>query len=78
MVERVEDEIMMAMNGDPKGGSFSRAAYAAIEAMREPTNPMLDAACSVGPDTNHGPFDYDSARAVYRAMISAALSEVEG
>ncbi len=71
MVDRVEDEIMMAMNGDPKGGSFSRAAYAAIKAMREPTEAMFDAAKPFG-------ICMSALDDAYRAMIDAALSEVEG
>lgn len=71
MVDRVEDEIMMAMNGDPKGGSFSRAAYAAIKAMREPTRDMLSA--FVDADTS-----FDDAKTRWESAIDAALSEVEG
>lgn len=48
-------------------------ARAAVRAMREPTESMLDAACEVGPDTNSGPFDWVSAETVFVAMIDAAL-----
>lgn len=87
MIERVEDAIMEAMNADPKGGSFSRAARAAIEAMREPTKVMLNAVRPQGytiehyhgtghhrtfPTLGSGPLQ------VWQDMIDAALSEVEG
>ncbi len=71
MIERVEDAIMEAMNADPKGGSFSRAARAAIEAMREPTDAMVASVCGTGLCPS-GVAD------IYIDMIDAALSEVEG
>lgn len=52
-------------------------ARAAIEAMREPTDAMLNAACEIGPDTNAGAFSYDDAYPMFRAMIDAALTTPE-
>ena len=52
-------------------------ALIAIEAMREPTIQMTQAAC----DATFGPVPLspEAAHSIgYRAMISAALSEVEG
>ncbi len=68
MIERVENAIMEAMNADPKGGSFSRAAYAAIAAMRDPTDAMVAAASGTGLCPS-GVSD------IYIDMIEAALSE---
>lgn len=39
VVERVERAICDAMNADPKGGSFSRAARAAIEVIQAQEQP---------------------------------------
>lgn len=37
----------------------------------EPTVEMKDAACSIGPDTNCGQFDYDNASDVWSAMLQS-------
>lgn len=39
MLERVERAIIDAMNCDPRGGSFSRAAHAALEAIQQEAEP---------------------------------------
>jgi len=67
MVERVERAIIDAMNADPRGGSFSRAAYAAIKAMREPTEAMADAGYEAD--------GYDVCGRIWTAMIDAAINE---
>ena len=73
MVERVENAISDAMNADPRGGSFSRAARAAIEAMREPTEVMVSAAEDHDfPDHLGGKADPATH---WRSMIDAALNE---
>ena len=53
------------------------AARAAIEAMREPTEAMMDAGWNAQPEDDiDGPLSV-SVRAPYRAMIDAALGEEE-
>lgn len=49
---------------------------AVLRACREPTRGMLDDGCSVGPDTNSGPFDDFNATYVFTAMIDALIEEV--
>ncbi|TIN83076.1 hypothetical protein [Mesorhizobium sp.] len=83
MIERVEKALavhfsgnrMPDMSGDPRARlsqlqrrNLTDAAYAAIEAMREPTDEMLAAG-------SHAIFHYWQANAAYRAMIDAALKE---
>lgn len=81
MIERVENAIVEAMNADPKGGSFSRAARAAIAAMREPTKAMneagFDAVWGSVDAVLDGPIKIqsDAGSAAWRAMIDEALCE---
>lgn len=81
MIERVENAIVEAMNADPKGGSFSRAARAAIAAMREPTKAMkeagFDAVLGSVDALPCGPIEIQSDAGSYtwRAMIDEALCE---
>lgn len=86
MIERVARAIALA-SLDPEtreavdpdrwevADSYHDLARAAIEAMREPTENMLDfGACYE--DQDHDIFDEgDISRDVWRAMIDAALSE---
>lgn len=48
-------------------------AKAALEAIYEPSEDMLEVASRSGPDTNNGPFSYDDARTVWRDMTAAIL-----
>lgn len=50
-------------------------AEAVLDALYEPSEGMLAAGCEIGPDTNMGPFDYDSALDVFKAMIDHIRSE---
>lgn len=49
------------------------AAKAALEAIYEPSEAMLEVASRNGPDTNNGPFSYDDARTVWRDMTASIL-----
>ena len=65
MIERVEVAIMHALTG----GTMLDAARAAVEAMREPTDQMLDAG---GEAFAHYTDKRESTR-LWRAMIDEAL-----
>lgn len=70
MVERVARAIHRKRHGDARGWrSVVPEARAAIQAMREPTNPMIDAAKDSGAALMVG-LTY-----VWRDMIDAALAE---
>jgi len=71
MVERVGAAIEDAMASDDNAPAD--LARAAIAAMRQPTEAMLDAACSHAPDTNSGEFSYDDALGVFQRAIDRAL-----
>lgn len=75
MIERVAEAIADAHK--LHGRNFNSMARAAIEAMREPTEHMLDyGACHE--DQDHDIFDEGHiSREVWQAMIDAALAEKE-
>ena len=62
-IEKVEEAIKFALGID----NAKEAAKAAIEAMRHPSDEMVDAGEGLG---------YDSPLDSYRAMIEAALKEI--
>ncbi len=66
-------EAVAAAESQWKG--FESLARAALQALREPDEPALDAGALVGPDTNSGEFGYGDAHAVFTAMIDAILEE---
>lgn len=79
MIDRVEDAIATALYKDPDAyrGYYGNAARAAIEAMREPTDVMLEAAltdhdisCALDDCNSH-----DVPERAWGLMIDAALSE---
>ena len=60
----------------PRARRFAlKRARAALLAIREPSDAVLDAGALVGPDTNGGEFGYGDAHAVFTAMIDAILAE---
>lgn len=58
---------------DSEWSEFVPIARAALEAIYEPSEAMLEGASQNGPDTNNGPFSYDDARNVWRDMTAAIL-----
>lgn len=80
LVEKVQTAIARALHKDPEAyhGYFENAARAAIEAMREPTRKMIDAAWTS--TTIHGEHPKGvlshktKTRTRWNAMIDAALT----
>jgi len=54
------------------GAKYTRIPAGHVLVPIEPTEEILDAMCEVGPDTNSGCFDWEDARTVYEAMITAS------
>lgn len=71
MVERVASAIFETIHYDCDGAGFlsREAARAAIEAMREPTDAMINPGCDAA--VNSG----GNSILVWRAMIDAAINE---
>lgn len=71
MVERVANAIFNAMDATDGlyGTAAEKYARAAIEAMREPTTPMIDASVAID--------RYACPSEEWRAMIDAALGRVD-
>lgn len=78
VAKAIHDEVegVTGPNDDSGGGHYMRAARAAIAAMREPTQAMLDAAIPRYQEHNRGDDPYASEMADYwTTMIDAALGD---
>ena len=75
MIERVANELMKVhaedIDHDEGLKIYYRMARSAIEAMREPSAAMIDAACSCKRGQTVG----ETLRDEYKAMIDAALQD---
>jgi len=75
MVERVARALRGYIHEDREApGAIDAAARAAIEAMREPTDAMLDEVCTNDTSMPTIVATDEVMRSVYRDMIDAALS----